>query len=284
MQATGPVVREYPAFESLDLALHWRCEFWKLYGDDSPMPELQPNAQLVQPLFDTAPDAFFWGRADHDRLAKIARPAEAGIGLGAGVPLALPPGYDDEFSEGELESLRGSVQHNSDADVSDNEVEEEEPADAKDSDSDAELLDRGDLDADGGAPPEVPPPVPPPDEVDEDVPFFTVQVEGGHITWYRNTNDLVATCSCGPHQPRCRRTRTANIGAIRWKGRPLGFLLAWLVTHECASKADHDQYRPSVAQRRQCRQDFKTKNGSGFLRRKERRRHTDEEDSEPERA
>jgi hypothetical protein len=76
---------------------------------------------------------------------------------------------------------------------------------------------------------------------------LAVQVPGGVIRFYQNKNSFTATC-CNPNHGKCVITRTALTAAnekssntnVIAKGRPLGFMTAWLAMSEhTADKEDH---------------------------------------------
>ena len=80
----------------------------------------------------------------------------------------------------------------------------------------------------------------------------------GHIriTDLDGRRELYATCPCKAEHGTCIKTRTVNPGRRKGKGRPLGFLAAWLRGAKQAgieTKTDHMRFEPSLAQRREAR-------------------------------
>ena len=60
----------------------------------------------------------------------------------------------------------------------------------------------------------------------------TVVLAEGTITWYQYSADFVAKCTHPRHQggSGCRKHRTGNAGQVPARGRPLGWLTAWLLS------------------------------------------------------
>ena len=68
----------------------------------------------------------------------------------------------------------------------------------------------------------------------------TVVLAEGTITWYQYSGDFVAKCAHPRHQggSGCRKHRTGNAGQVPARGRPLGWLTAWLLSsHTCIQQA-----------------------------------------------
>lgn len=63
-------------------------------------------------------------------------------------------------------------------------------------------------------------------------------VPGGEIRFYPATRRFVAHCEEGRHG-QCRREKLAHGGAYAPQGRPLGYLIAWLLDNDYTSHAEH---------------------------------------------
>ena len=87
--------------------------------------------------------------------------------------------------------------------------------------------------ADGAGSRDEPPPLPPPEDepadapaVEIDLPWLTVALPKGKVSWYKNGNFFEARCKVKGHG-RCALTRKAY-RAGKSTGRPMGLMLAWL--------------------------------------------------------
>lgn len=144
----------------------------------------------------------------------------------------------------------------------------------------------------GGALPALPPPPLPapaqaaiPDDVD-----ISCFLPGGSVTWYiTKPNDFVVVCS-DPRHRSCRKHRTRMGSRIAQKGRPLGYIAAWLAAPSDPSLRDqlstakaHMAWTPTLDQRKLARNALKERQcvAADALLRKERPKREDE-DSEPE--
>ena len=80
--------------------------------------------------------------------------------------------------------------------------------------------------------------------------------DGSKIVYYANTQQFEATCCCDGHGL-CRKTRTSRPGRRSAQGRPLGFLVAWLVKartfHGADARARHFGYTPALRERQLAR-------------------------------
>ncbi len=90
------------------------------------------------------------------------------------------------------------------------------------------------------------------------------------------------TCN-DPRHGRCVCTRTNRPGRKAAQGRPLGFLAAWLLSHEDFPTQNDYVYlcSPSLALRKKARRDLARSPNLGYFLEKERHKGDDEE-SEPE--
>jgi hypothetical protein len=112
----------------------------------------------------------------------------------------------------------------------------------------------------------------------------------GRIAFYAS-GDFYALCNdpmhtmdhFGGHTNHCNRARTSRPGRARHQGRPLGFLMAWLVhAVEFVESYEHKPFKPSFAQRRAARTALRLIPGSLALFHHERGKRDDEVDSEPD--
>lgn len=113
-----------------------------------------------------------------------------------------------------------------------------------------------------------------------------VQLDCGTLAFYAGRRQMYAMCS-QPNHNMCRMTRTVNGDSrrrIAAKGRPLGFLTAWLQDGHMYASADahHHECRPSWDDRRSAREFLHGVEGAEQLFAAERERIPDEEASEPE--
>ncbi|CAE7236522.1 unnamed protein product [Symbiodinium sp. CCMP2456] len=102
--------------------------------------------------------------------------------------------------------------------------------------------------------------------------IIRVDVAGGRLVYYGESQDLKVFCTNAGHL-NCEKKRTVKPGGRKGQGRPIGFLLAWLAaadSFEDASKHVH-KCKPTLAQRTEAREKFKTVNGWQALADKERK-------------
>ena len=106
----------------------------------------------------------------------------------------------------------------------------------------------------------------------------------GAIRYSAPDKKFYATCPDKRHG-RCVATRTSNPGSKKSKGRPLGFLAAWLLSHAgCLTQADHVfGCRPSKVLRARARRDLaRSPNAASFFQKEAPKDDGDE--SEPDKC
>ncbi|CAE7234861.1 unnamed protein product [Symbiodinium sp. KB8] len=111
--------------------------------------------------------------------------------------------------------------------------------------------------------------------------IIRLDVTGGRLVYYAESQDLKVFCTNAGHL-NCEKKRTVKPGGRKGQGRPIGFLLAWLAcadSFEDARKHVHN-CKPTLAQRKEARENFKTVSGWQALADKERERRVEE--GEPE--
>ena len=112
--------------------------------------------------------------------------------------------------------------------------------------------------------------------------ILRIDVPGGRLVYYAESQDFKVFCMDAGHL-NCEKKRTAKPGIRKGQGRPIGFLLGWLAAadnHEDASSHVHN-CKPTLAQRQEAREQFKTIVGWQALADKERKCRDDGEPEEP---
>jgi len=103
---------------------------------------------------------------------------------------------------------------------------------------------------------------------------------GRRICYYRN-GDFTAYCGDPNHGIDCNKSRTSHSGHRRSQGRPLGFLLAWIMQgDEHAARHDHVHFSraPSKRSRKYARALLMTFYGADLIAELERPKRDDESD------
>eukprot|EP00971_Amphidinium_carterae_P349117 6490853-Amphidinium_carterae.1 len=94
---------------------------------------------------------------------------------------------------------------------------------------------------------------------------FTID-DTGELRYKWQDESLYAHCS---RHKNCRKVRTTKAGTRRpGQGRPLGYLVAWLVASDLQiglSAGEHEHYVPTLADRKEARALLRSMNGSDWL-------------------
>jgi hypothetical protein len=155
---------------------------------------------------------------------------------------------------------------------------------------------RGGAASSSDAAPRSPPPLPPPVDAPRAPPrgrgattYYVPGFPGAKIAYYEDSQIFEATCGNKAKHGRCRKTKT-RIGGIGeemifkpQKGRPCGFLLAWILHgHACTVRTDHLCFETSWQQRKDARASLKACAAGRALLERERPKAADDMLSEME--
>ena len=106
----------------------------------------------------------------------------------------------------------------------------------------------------------------------------------GSIHYYPQTKAFSAFCMCSSHQPDCRRSRKSTKKDQRpGQGRPLGFLMGWLMkASRCSDRFQHVKFcTPTLQERQEGRRRLLEVEGSEVLFQREREKLAGEPDEPP---
>jgi hypothetical protein len=278
VQGTNEYVTMYVALSKLSLNYSWWAKYYKIRASSRVLPYIDPSRVWINPL----------QRDDHVHGIQFWPPPRRGPGINKD---ADDNDSDDDHGSGSGEASDDDTvaerrEVNAQLDESLLAIQQAMIAAHKDKHPDEHVPDE--MDAAGGppdessdsssssdessstntdeAPPDAPAEAPPDAAALRGTADVVVNVTGGVIRWYRNKQQFTAECT---KHDSCVKTRTsleakamttaanptANTAA---KGRPVGYLAAWLASgchHACTDKDLHwsPPYEPTWQQRKDAR-------------------------------